>query len=152
MSSFLPTRTLKSFSTVLIYMTSSPSLYSCLGLSWSTCRTLQLLNLMRFSWTHFLRLSRSFWLEFFLLRQMHCSASCHLQSCWACTGSHCIIDKDIEKEHPQDKGLEEHDSSLHLIEVIELLTTTLYLYPPRQFLIHCIVHPSHPCVSIWMSC
>lgn len=80
MSSFLSTGTFKTFSTVLLYMT-SPSLYSCLGLSSSRYRTLQLLNLMRFSWAHFLRLSRSPWLESLLLCQIHHPASCPLQTC-----------------------------------------------------------------------
>jgi len=63
-SSFSSTRIPKSFSTELLSMHSSPSLYAYLRLSWFKCNTLHmaLLNIVRFSWTHFLILSRCLWM------------------------------------------------------------------------------------------
>jgi len=63
MSSFLLTRTPKSFSTGLLSV-SSPSLYFYLGLLQLKCNTLQLvlLNLIKFSGAHFLSLSKSLWI------------------------------------------------------------------------------------------
>lgn len=53
-SNFSTTGTPKSFFSELILMSSSPSLYVCLGFPWIRCSTLHLLNLIRFIWAHFL--------------------------------------------------------------------------------------------------
>jgi len=59
--STFPIRIFKSFYAELLSMSSFPSLYSCLELSWSRCRSLHLalLNLIRFTWAHFSSLSMS---------------------------------------------------------------------------------------------
>ena len=61
MSSFSSVRTAKSFSVELFSMSSSPSLYFYLGLPCSRCNTLHLalLNLIKFSRSHFLSVSMS---------------------------------------------------------------------------------------------
>ncbi len=53
-SAFLSTRNPRSFSVGLLSMSSSPSLYSYLGLPRPKCNALHmdLLNLMRFTWAH----------------------------------------------------------------------------------------------------
>lgn len=63
-SSSSSTRTSKSFVTGLLSVSSSPSLYVCLGLPQPYCSTLRLalLNLIRFTQFHFVHLSRSFWM------------------------------------------------------------------------------------------
>lgn len=74
-----------SFSSGLLLIHSSPSLYWYWRLPWPRCRALHLtlLSLMRFTWTHFLSLSRSSgWCSFPPACWPHHSACCHLQTCW----------------------------------------------------------------------
>jgi len=63
MSSFLSIRTPKSFSTELLSVNFSPSLYLYLGFSRPKCTLhIALLNLIRFSCAHFSSASRSLWM------------------------------------------------------------------------------------------
>ena len=64
MLSFLPINTPKSSSLRLLSVSSSHTLYLCLGLPWPMCRTLYLalLKFMMFAQAHISRLSRSLWM------------------------------------------------------------------------------------------
>lgn len=68
--------------------------------------------------------------------------------CSGCTGSHCVIDKNIKRETrvpKQESWGTALVTSLHLDT--ETLTTTFQLYPSSQFLFHWTVYPANLSLS-----
>lgn len=95
MSSFLSTRTPKSFSLELFSRSSSPSLYTYLGLPPTQVQHHALLALFNLRGsrgpTFWACPSSSGWLPFLLLHQLHHSAWCHQQTCRGCAHSFPIL-------------------------------------------------------------
>jgi len=148
MSAFSSVRTPKSFSTELFQMTSSPSLYLCLGLCWSKCNSFHLvsLNLIRFSCAQFLRLAGSLWMV--SLPSIVTTAPLSMVSPANLLRVHfnqlpMSLIKKLKSTSPKaDPWGTPPMTKLHLNT--ELLTSTLWLWLYNQFFICLIVQPSNP--------
>jgi len=151
MATFSAIGTPKSFSAGLLSISSSSSLYWYRGLPWPRCRTLQLafLNLMRFMQAHFFSCFRSLWMASYPSGMS--TASLILASPANLVRVHSIsLSRSLMKifnsiGHSTDPWGTPLVSSVCLD--IKPLTTTLWLRPSNQFLIHQTDHLSNPRLS-----